>query len=113
MATSPRLAAVLERATARRSRERRTLRLLSIPLLPVVIVPAISGKRHVSGHGSGLVLTLALSCFIGSFIVIRARGTRLDRGDAALAPTIAALVVMRSEERRVGKECRSRWSPYH
>src|SRR5256884_578107 len=26
-------------------------------------------------------------------------------------PTIAA--VNRSEERRVGKECRSRWSPYH
>src|SRR5256886_16393458 len=23
------------------------------------------------------------------------------------------LVVERSEERRVGKECRSRWSPYH
>src|SRR2546422_5039770 len=23
------------------------------------------------------------------------------------------IVVMRSEERRVGKECRSRWSPYH
>ena len=22
-------------------------------------------------------------------------------------------VVARSEERRVGKECRSRWSPYH
>ena len=22
-------------------------------------------------------------------------------------------VLMRSEERRVGKECRSRWSPYH
>ena len=22
-------------------------------------------------------------------------------------------LVMRSEERRVGKECRSRWSPYH
>ena len=25
----------------------------------------------------------------------------------------AALMVLRSEERRVGKECRSRWSPYH
>ena len=25
----------------------------------------------------------------------------------------ADLVVDRSEERRVGKECRSRWSPYH
>ena len=24
-----------------------------------------------------------------------------------------ALVALRSEERRVGKECRSRWSPYH
>src|SRR2546422_7475048 len=26
---------------------------------------------------------------------------------------IKALVTRRSEERRVGKECRSRWSPYH
>ena len=25
----------------------------------------------------------------------------------------ARWAVMRSEERRVGKECRSRWSPYH
>src|SRR6266849_3927854 len=33
----------------------------------------------------------------------RARADRLTLGDIAL----------RSEERRVGKECRSRWSPYH
>ena len=26
---------------------------------------------------------------------------------------IGLLNLMRSEERRVGKECRSRWSPYH
>ena len=26
---------------------------------------------------------------------------------------LALLKAMRSEERRVGKECRSRWSPYH
>src|SRR2546422_9126858 len=25
----------------------------------------------------------------------------------------AGAIVVRSEERRVGKECRSRWSPYH
>ena len=37
----------------------------------------------------------------------------------ALAERAAAIVVapatanLRSEERRVGKECRSRWSPYH
>ena len=28
-------------------------------------------------------------------------------------PAAAAVVGTRSEERRVGKECRSRWSPYH
>src|SRR5260370_29406640 len=31
------------------------------------------------------------------------RGRRLDHAD----------IQVRSEERRVGKECRSRWSPYH
>ena len=30
-----------------------------------------------------------------------------------LIGTIAARDAARSEERRVGKECRSRWSPYH
>ena len=28
-------------------------------------------------------------------------------------PIIKSLTEHRSEERRVGKECRSRWSPYH
>ena len=27
--------------------------------------------------------------------------------------TVSAIGAARSEERRVGKECRSRWSPYH
>ena len=27
--------------------------------------------------------------------------------------TLMCIKLMRSEERRVGKECRSRWSPYH
>ena len=30
-----------------------------------------------------------------------------------LARSFKAWVWTRSEERRVGKECRSRWSPYH
>src|SRR3712207_955369 len=30
-----------------------------------------------------------------------------------LLGTKSTLIPMRSEERRVGKECRSRWSPYH
>ena len=28
-------------------------------------------------------------------------------------PLIGVVCSQRSEERRVGKECRSRWSPYH
>src|SRR5262249_59202687 len=35
----------------------------------------------------------------------------VDRTDHLLAQAVAALG--RSEERRVGKECRSRWAPYH
>ena len=33
--------------------------------------------------------------------------------DAERAATAANEYSSRSEERRVGKECRSRWSPYH
>src|SRR5256886_7044886 len=41
-----------------------------------------------------------------------------DQYDLLLTPTVACPplpigVDTRSEERRVGKECRSRWSPYH
>ena len=34
------------------------------------------------------------------------------RRDTSLGPESLAHLI-RSEERRVGKECRSRWSPYH
>ena len=33
--------------------------------------------------------------------------------DFIAAHVVAAIETTRSEERRVGKECRSRWSPYH
>ena len=38
--------------------------------------------------------------------------------NSVMAPWLASLlgfiiIGVRSEERRVGKECRSRWSPYH
>ena len=45
------------------------------------------------------------------------RSSKLYNSD--LAPTPASkknwgwFEIFRSEERRVGKECRSRWSPYH
>ena len=33
--------------------------------------------------------------------------------DLVLVPALLSPTDDRSEERRVGKECRSRWSPYH
>ena len=35
------------------------------------------------------------------------------RGGGDTTSTLEAELSYRSEERRVGKECRSRWSPYH
>ena len=51
-------------------------------------------------------------------------GATAEKHDAFISPTDEGKVIMefsgkelikrsRSEERRVGKECRSRWSPYH
>src|SRR3712207_1152989 len=49
-------------------------------------------------------------------ITLRGKGP-VVRAEAAEADFYAALDAacgkLRSEERRVGKECRSRWSPYH
>src|SRR3712207_9544268 len=45
------------------------------------------------------------------------RRAAMDTGDVLLARNAGTVdyvdATRRSEERRVGKECRSRWSPYH
>ena len=46
------------------------------------------------------------------------RNLTIIRGDSATGKTTLVDMIRthmndRSEERRVGKECRSRWSPYH
>ena len=48
------------------------------------------------------VYNMADSIIVGQFV-----------GSSALAAVGACAALTRSEERRVGKECRSRWSPYH
>ena len=52
-----------------------------------------------------------------------AEATEIDNTEDCTADTVKATAIFwidkaetkhcRSEERRVGKECRSRWSPYH
>src|SRR5256885_3114232 len=56
--------------------------------------------------------------FAGQDVSATQRARSYFTGYAPSSPQIALMkdgqvVYMRSEERRVGKECRSRWSPYH
>ena len=52
----------------------------------------------------GLYCLVAL-CAGGFFVAMIYTDIKKDQRDEEMA--------RRSEERRVGKECRSRWSPYH
>ena len=74
-----------------------------------------------------VIVGIALTLPISSAAICAALGLTGLAGGAALAGCCAQMVgfavasfrenkwggLFRSEERRVGKECRSRWSPYH
>ena len=74
-------------------------------------------------HKIYLALWMAVPIALGVWIRFSARN--FLAGDLALETTVLLGVIggrlsgglggalIRSEERRVGKECRSRWSPYH
>src|SRR3546814_2786867 len=62
--------------------------------------------------------TLRASCVGVAILAAMLAGTaQAQTGDGARGSTLDSDIVVRSEERRVGKECvstcRSRWSPYH
>ena len=57
------------------------------------------------------MLTSTISAAATSLPLTNTNGTTGTISSAG--STYTATIVDRSEERRVGKECRSRWSPYH
>ena len=65
---------------------------------------------------AGLMSVTVLANNLTSFVYIKRQipfafsAVRLGR---YIKPLLLMLIIARSEERRVGKECRSRWSPYH
>ena len=64
-------------------------------------------KKSKHGRSSVLPGSGRLCCHCGSPAILRsAEGLCRTHRPGAMA-------YVRSEERRVGKECRSRWSPYH
>ena len=57
---------------------------------------------------------LDTSCSIHRERVLKNNGVVLDSlALLRLEKHCSPVISLRSEERRVGKECRSRWSPYH
>ena len=67
-------------------------------------------------QGGGVIITTASTAFtLTRWLVAewlrRWRPKELPKGYFRLVPEVTR--IPRSEERRVGKECRSRWSPYH
>src|SRR3712207_612299 len=48
-----------------------------------------------------------------SFIMVAYGLTKIQAANLVISAVVGSAVAGRSEERRVGKECRSRWSPYH
>ena len=56
---------------------------------------------------------IALGLLGGIGLVILVFVFHLQPGKPPVDVMLVIIAVVRSEERRVGKECRSRWSPYH
>src|SRR3989454_12520091 len=71
--------------------------------------PDVEGQRHDVLEGAE---DLAGAADAGSELVDRRDLPRLE-GPVRVGPALVEALEHRSEERRVGKECRSRWSPYH
>ena len=59
-----------------------------------------------------LAFTLALAMVLSTMTVTFAASKEVE-ALANLKLLLNTTDQLRSEERRVGKECRSRWSPYH
>ena len=88
------------RCARRRRRRRRRSPAVGEPRWLGRLAPALARSRRSIPAGAAAYLLSILPHTEPGGMGPRVCGLRLSR-------------VVRSEERRVGKECRSRWSPYH
>src|SRR3989441_5348167 len=83
------------------------LRIYRIPEHRPADTPALELLNIILGQGESSRLNVAVvrreKAAVGAGAILNPFGSRNGPG----------VFVARSEERRVGKECRSRWSPYH
>ena len=64
----------------------------------------LAGSSRLNYPANVKIIRVPCSCRVNPLFILRA----FERGADGVI-----LCGCRSEERRVGKECRSRWSPYH
>src|SRR3712207_7965389 len=83
------------------------------------LIPGIIVQNTAFG---GFVTALGLAEDVSKGLIDRFRSLPMARAAVLTGRTFSdvllnclslAVLLSRSEERRVGKECRSRWSPYH
>ena len=87
------------------------------PLRPA-LEHAIIQNGNLVATDSYMLVCIPVSTFIregvdGDKIYTAEEQIANVEGKMFSVPLIKKLTVLRSEERRVGKECRSRWSPHH
>ena len=70
-------------------------------------------KRFISIALAAVMAASVVGCGSGSDTAANVENTQAEGGEAKAPEGATTVEVWRSEERRVGKECRSRWSPYH
>src|SRR2546427_6734727 len=105
---SPSAMSCLPRATGLSQNDPERLGPLRAEILPAVRRAAVE-QRAVTGLEQVAVAVVVQ----GDLAVDHVEELHLAALDHDLLGRDPALLGPRSEERRVGKECRSRWSPYH
>ena len=83
-----------------------TLRPVVLSMLSVILFAGLAfGQANDRGIITGLVTDSSGASVPAATVTVTNQDTSVK--------TAVASDTARSEERRVGKECRSRWSPYH
>ena len=86
---------------------------MAITVPTPVLTPAILRiNENISSVVAGKV-KLDTENLVGSANLSMLNIALKEKSTSNTDETNCACFFMRSEERRVGKECRSRWSPYH
>src|SRR3712207_9529873 len=68
-------------------------------------------RAGLEDHFCGKLLGLPMGCDV--CYTNHAEADQDDMDNLLTLLAVSGCTYIRSEERRVGKECRSRWSPYH